>query len=87
MIRQKFGYPNDDVPSGYHGLPLAARPGHSKHERGEAIDIHIKNGDFELYHKFFDFMVSVSTIQLWWLGPRDMGHIETKFQYPGGSGL
>lgn len=38
-IRDRFGYTSDSQPSGYNGLPLAAPPGRSFHEKGLAIDV------------------------------------------------
>jgi len=38
-IRKRFGYTSDTQPSGYNGLPMAAPPGTSFHERGLAVDV------------------------------------------------
>ena len=38
-IRDKFGYTSDSQPSGYNGLPMAAPPGTSFHEKGLAVDV------------------------------------------------
>lgn len=66
-IRVGFGYVDDNEMSGHNGKQLAARPGHSQHEIGDALDVGIKGGskeDYRMFHKVIKSFINNVT----WLG-------------------
>jgi hypothetical protein len=81
VIRKKFGYKDDNEPSGSRHLPLAARPGHSLHEKGLAFDVKVSLGIFKYYNQFADIILKISDCRVQWLGFKDMGHFEWNSEY------
>jgi len=77
-IRKKFGYPDDEKPSGWHGLPLAARPGTSKHEKGLAIDIWGAGWTPEHYRAYGGAMKSIESAIQYPISASDLCHVQIR---------
>lgn len=75
-IRAKFGYASDSIPSGFGGLPMAARPGHSMHEKGLALDFVIMNATSKFYVVFLNLIEKISDDRVVGLGYKDLGHVQ-----------
>lgn len=77
-IREKLGYTSDSQPSGANGLPMAARPGKSKHEQGLAIDVYGHSWNSNDYRTFGLMMIQVNNKVVYPISENDLCHIEIR---------